>query len=49
MAKWSRGMIFASGARGPGFKSRLGPILIFIPYNMNAIKVFANIAGRAGL
>ena len=25
MARWSRGMIRASGARGPGFKSRTSP------------------------
>ena len=25
MAKWSKGMIFASGARAPGFNSRSSP------------------------
>ena len=27
VARWSRGMICASGARGPGFKSRTSPFL----------------------
>ena len=26
VARWSRGMIRASGARGPGFKSRTSPV-----------------------
>ena len=27
-ARWSRGMIRASGARGPGFKSRTSPEIL---------------------
>ena len=30
LARWSRGMIRASGARGPGFKSRTSPIILLL-------------------
>jgi len=33
VARWSRGMIRASGARGPGFKSRTSPISLFYFYD----------------
>ena len=32
MACWSRGMIRASGARGPGFNSRTGPLFIQVEF-----------------
>ena len=41
LARWSRGMILASGARGLGFDSRTGPI-VFPPvaYEYSGAKVF---------
>ena len=42
-AKWSRGMIPALGAGGPGFKSRLSPILFTFTFYKFFGKIHANI------
>ena len=47
VARWSRGMIRASGARGPGFKSRTSPmiflnLLLQIKSDLTAVQTFAS-------
>ena len=38
LARWSRGMILASGARGPGFKSRTSPPADFVRSLLVSVK-----------
>ena len=44
-ARWSRGMILALGARGPGFKSRTSPVFWLRKKNWQHISHFSMISG----
>ena len=49
MAKWSRGMIPALGAGGPGFKSRFGPLKFLLCVAGRAVGWEKNIRGHSEL
>ena len=46
LAWWSRGMIRASGARGPGFNSRPSPTIFFLLDEIIKIKWFGIVGDR---
>ena len=49
VARWSRGMICASDARGPGFKSRTSPIFSFFFSKKNDENLNPNTLNKAQL